>query len=108
MTTHRTSGSLPPQVIPLIAGAIVGEIIVFGGLCWFAWRMAADACASAGGRMALATCEGAGDVATPMLSLLGNAWGLALLGMAIVSVIGTFRFVAMAVRRASEAPVARP
>jgi hypothetical protein len=102
MTTHRTPGSLPPHVIPLVAGAIVGEVLVFGGLCWFAWRMAADACASAGGRMAFATCEGGGDVATPIHSLLGNAWGLVLLGMAIVSVIGTFRFVARAVKRASE------
>ena len=93
MTTHRTPSSLPPHVIPLVAGAIVGEVLVFGGLCWFAWRMAADACARAGGRMALTVCEGAGDVATPIHALLG---------MAIVTAIGTFRFVASAVKRASE------
>lgn len=100
MTTPRQQQP-PSHIVAMIAGAVMGELLLLLGLLWFLWRNASDSCADAGGRAVGSVCEFAGAAARPLHTLLPSWWWYAVVGLFVVSTAGTLRFVADAGKRAA-------
>lgn len=100
MPDSRTPDA-PQPLIPMIAGAIVGDVLVVAGVAWFLWRSAVRACVERGGEVSGAACD-AGGALQPLQDLLPQPITYFVVGAVIVSLLGSFAFITRAAKRAAE------